>query len=63
MRIHHLLLAFFFVFLLSVPGFSQISYPGRCRARGGACWRSRCPGNRREVSNCALPGFKCCVRK
>nr|XP_054099620.1 defensin beta 4A isoform X2 [Callithrix jacchus] len=64
MRIHYLLFALLFLFLVPVPGvFGDINNPVSCIRSGAICHPVFCPKKFKQVGTCGLPGTKCCKKK
>uniref|UniRef100_G1QMN3 Beta-defensin-like domain-containing protein n=1 Tax=Nomascus leucogenys TaxID=61853 RepID=G1QMN3_NOMLE len=74
MRIHYLLFALLFLFLVPVPGFLKpfpVCHGGiintlqkyYCRVRGGRCAVLSCLPKEEQIGKCSTRGRKCCRRK
>nr|ABF71365.1 beta defensin [Capra hircus] len=64
MRLHHLLLALFFLVLSAGSGFTQgIINHRSCHRIKGVCAPDRCPRNMRQIGTCFGPPVKCCRKK
>nr|CAA08905.1 beta defensin-2 [Capra hircus] len=64
MRLHHLLLALFFLVLSAGSGFTQgIINHRSCYRNKGVCAPARCPRNMRQIGTCHGPPVKCCRKK
>ncbi|XP_003364293.1 beta-defensin 103A [Equus asinus] len=66
MRIHFLLFALLFLFLMPVPGnggiinMLQKSY---CKIRKGRCALLGCLPKEEQIGSCSVSGRKCCRKK
>ncbi|KAL4678781.1 hypothetical protein H8957_007750 [Semnopithecus entellus] len=66
MRIHYLLCALLFLFLVPVPGHGGIINTLQkyyCRVRGGRCALLSCLPKEEQIGKCSTRGRKCCRRK
>ncbi|EHH28266.1 beta-defensin 103A [Pongo pygmaeus] len=66
MRIHYLLFALLFLFLVPVPGHGGIINTLQkyyCRVRGGRCAVLSCLPKEEQIGKCSTRGRKCCRRK
>nr|XP_004672994.1 beta-defensin 103A-like [Jaculus jaculus] len=66
MRIHYLLFALLFLFLVPVPGDGFLFNSLRkfyCKVRGGRCAVLSCLPREKQIGSCSSKGRKCCQRK
>ncbi|KAM6221591.1 beta-defensin 103A-like [Rhynchocyon petersi] len=66
MRIHYLLFALFFLFLVPVPGsglFISSLQRYYCKVRKGRCALVGCLPKEEQIGHCSVGGRKCCRRK
>ncbi|XP_040823424.1 beta-defensin 103A [Ochotona curzoniae] len=66
MRIHYLLFALLFLFLVPVPGNGGIISAAQkyyCKLRRGRCAVLGCLPKEEQIGRCSLSGRKCCRRK
>ncbi|XP_025250793.1 beta-defensin 103 [Theropithecus gelada] len=66
MRIHYLLFALLFLFLVPAPGHGGIINSLQkyyCRVRGGRCAVLSCLPKEEQIGKCSTRGRKCCRRK
>ncbi|XP_037380654.1 beta-defensin 103A-like [Talpa occidentalis] len=66
MRIHHLLLALLFLFVMPVPGRGGIINTLQryyCHVRGGRCAVLSCLPREELIGRCSSTGRKCCRKR
>ncbi|KAM9622496.1 beta-defensin 103A-like [Trichechus inunguis] len=66
MRIHYLLFALLFLFLMPVPGngvFISALQKYYCKIRGGRCAVIGCLPKEEQIGHCSSTGRKCCRKK
>ncbi|KFO38047.1 Beta-defensin 1 [Fukomys damarensis] len=66
MRLHQLLFALLFLFVVPAPGEGGLINAVQryfCRVRGGRCAALTCLPRETQIGHCSLKGRKCCRRK